>query len=147
MKIIQTYHFNKNQLTNKIKIMKNTFLTLIAILSFVACSSDDNEAQQETISQSHIVEFTTGTLQAWVSVGLTTTLTFEDGTQSTINSDFDYALNIITVEIPENTASFDLDFYIEDSSQAEMRFYGSVDDINVHQETINQQSYQYQYSF
>lgn len=41
--------------------MKNAFLTLIAILSLVACSSDDNEEQQQ-ISQSHIVEFTTGTL-------------------------------------------------------------------------------------
>lgn len=126
--------------------MKKTFLTLIAILSLVACSSDDNEEQQ-SVSQSHVVEFTTGALQAWVSVSLTTTLTFEDGSQSTINSDFDYTNNIVSVEIPENTASFELDFYIEDSSQANMRFYVSDDDVTVHQETINQQNFQYQYSF
>lgn len=127
--------------------MKNIFLALIAVLSFVACSSDDNEAQEQPISQSHIVEFTTGTLQAWVSVSLTTTLTFEDGSESTINSDFDYTNNIVSVEIPENTASFELDFYIEDSSQAEIRFYGSVNNVSIHQETINQQSYQYLYTF
>jgi len=126
--------------------MKNIYLALIAILSFTACSSDDSEEEQQ-ISQSHIVEFTTGTLQDWVSVSLTTTLTFEDGSQSTINSDFDFTDNMVSVDIPENTASFELDFYIEDSSQAEMRFYGSVDDVNVHQETLNQQSYQYQYTF
>jgi hypothetical protein len=126
--------------------MKKTFLTLIAILSLVACSSDDNE-EQPTVSQPHVVEFITGTLEAWVSVSLTTTLTFEDGSESTINSDFDYTNNIVSVEIPENTASFELDFYIEDSSQANMRFYGSDDDVTVHQETINQQNFQYQYSF
>jgi uncharacterized protein YcfL len=126
--------------------MKKTFLTLIAILSLVACSSDDNEEQQ-SVSQPHEVEFTTGTLEAWVSVSLTTTLTFEDGSESTINSDFDYDNNIVTVNIPENTASFHLDFYIEDSSQVNMRFYGSDDDVTVHQETINQQNFQYQYSF
>ena len=127
--------------------MKKTFLVLIAILSLVACSNDDNEVQQQPVSQPHIVEFTTGALQAWVSVGLTTTLTFEDGTQSTINSDYDYNTQVVSVEIPENTASFELNFYIEDSSQVEMRFYGSVDDTTVYQETINQQDYQYQYSF
>ncbi len=128
--------------------MKNTFLLLIAIFAFTACSSDnDNQEEEQQISQSHIVEFTTGTLESWVSVGLTTTLTLEDGTESTINSDFDYTQNIVSVEIPENTASFELEFYIEDSSQAEMRFYGSVDNVNVYQESINQQSYQYQYTF
>ena len=126
--------------------MKKIFLILIAILSFTACSSNDSE-EEKAISQSHVIEFTTGTLQAWVSVSLTTTLTFEDGTKSTINSDFDYIQNIVSIELPEDTASFELDFYIEDSSEAQMRFYGSVDDINVHQETISQQSYKYQYSF
>lgn len=126
--------------------MKNTFLALIAILLFSACSSDD-EAEQEAISQTHIVEFTTGTLQVWVSVYATTTLTFEDGTQSILNTDFDSTENKLIVEIPENTASFILNFYIEDSSETQMRFYGSVDDVTVHQETINQQNYQYQYSF
>ncbi|WP_145004547.1 hypothetical protein [Olleya sp. Hel_I_94] len=128
--------------------MKNMFLTLIAILSLVACSSDDeNQGEEQQISQSHIVEFTTGTLESWVSVGLTTILTLEDGTESTINSDFDYTQNIVSIEIPENAVSFELEFYIEDSSQVEMRFYGFLDGINVHQETINQQSYQYQYTF
>ncbi len=126
--------------------MKRIFLLLIAILSFTACSNDDTEEQQQ-ISQSHIVEFTTGTLEGWVSVYATTTLTLEDGSESTINSDIDATTNKLTVLIPVNTASFMLDFYIEDSSEAQMRFYGSVDDIIVHQETINQQTYQYQYTF
>ncbi|PWI29757.1 hypothetical protein DI383_08335 [Flavobacteriaceae bacterium LYZ1037] len=144
-----TYHFNKIKQTIKTQIMKNTFLVLIAILSLTACSSDDDnqEEQEQPISQSHIVEFTTGTLDSWVTVILTTIITLEDGTQSTINSDFDYTLNIVSVEIPVNAASFELDFYIEDSSEAQMRFYGAVDDTTVYQETINQQSYQYQYSF
>ena len=127
--------------------MKNIFLTLIAILSLVACSSDDEVQQLQPITQSHVIEFTTGTLEAWVSVILTTTLTFEDGTQATINSDYDYNTQVVSVEIPENTTNFELDFYIEDSSQVEMRFYGSVDNTSVHQETISQQDYQYQYSF
>jgi len=126
--------------------MKRIFLLLIAILSLTACTNDDNEEEQQ-LSQSHIVKFTTGTLQNWVSVNLTTTLSFEDGTQSVINSDYDYTTKIVSVEIPENTASFELDFYIEDSSQVEMRFYGSVTDNTVHQETISQQNYNYQYSF
>jgi hypothetical protein len=127
--------------------MKNTFLALIALLAFTGCSNDDDEKQEQQVSQSHIVEFTTGALQSWVSVYATTTLIFDDGSQSTINSDFDYTLNKLIVLIPENTASFDLEFYIEDSSQAEMRFYGTVNDNTVHQETINQQTYQYQYTF
>jgi len=127
--------------------MKNIFLILIAILSFTACSSDDEVQQPQSIIQSHVVEFTTGTLELWVSVILTTTLTFEDGTQATINSNYDYSTQVVSVEIPENTASFELDFNIENSSQVEMRFYGSVDNTTVHQETINQQNYQYQYSF
>tara|TARA_R110002049_G_scaffold93391_3_gene230896 strand:- start:3950 stop:4339 length:390 start_codon:yes stop_codon:yes gene_type:complete len=128
--------------------MKNIFLALIAIFAFTACSSDDdNQGEELQISQSHIVEFTTGSLENWVSVGLTTTLTLEDGTESTINSDFDYVQNIVSVEIPENTASFELDFYIEDSSEVQMHFYGSVDNITIHQASINQQSFQYQYSF
>lgn len=128
--------------------MKKIFLALIAIFAFTACSSDDdNQGEEQQISQTHKVEFTTGTLESWVSVGLTTTLTLEDGTESIINSDFDYTQNIVSVEIPENTVSFELEFYIEDSSQAEMRFYGSVDNVNLHQETINQQSFQYQYTF
>mgnify|MGYP000368513455 CR=1 FL=1 len=128
--------------------MKKVSLLLIVFLSLISCSSDDNENQpQQPISQSHILEFTTGTLELWVSVILTTTLTFEDGTQATINSEYDYNTQIVSVEIPENTTSFELDFYIEDSSEAQMRFYGSVDGVNVHQETISQQDYQYQYSF
>ena len=122
--------------------MKNTFFILIAILAFTACSSDDdNQGEEQQISQSHIVQFTTGALEDWVSVGLTTTLTLDDGTQSIISSDFDYTQNIVIVEIPENTVSFELEFYIEDSSQAEMRFYGSVDSVNVHQESINQKNF------
>ena len=127
--------------------MKNTFLILIAFLSLTACSSDDNDSQEQQINQPHIIEFTTGVLEIWVSVSLTTTLTFEDGTQSTINSDYDYNTQVVSVEIPENTASFELDFYIEDGSETQMKFYGSVDNENVYQETINQQDYQYQYSF
>ncbi|KIX20732.1 hypothetical protein SY27_12655 [Flavobacterium sp. 316] len=127
--------------------MKNTFLALIALLAFTGCSKDDDDKQEQQFSQSHVVEFTTGTLQDWVSVYATTTLTLEDGSESTINSDFDYTANKLTVLIPENTASFELEFYIEDSSQAEMRFYGAINNNTVHQETINQQTYQYQYTF
>ncbi|WP_438710735.1 hypothetical protein ACSTS3_18645 [Aquimarina muelleri] len=126
--------------------MKKIFLLLIAILSFTACSNDDSKEQQP-ISQSHIVGFTTETLQAWVSISLTTTLTFKDGTQSTIDSDYDSTQNTISVEIPEDVVSFELDFYIEDSSEAQMRFYGSVDDTTIHQETTTGQLFEYQYIF
>lgn len=126
--------------------MNKPILLLIAILAFTACSSDDDNEQQPII-QSHIVEFSTGTIEDYVSVILTTTLYFEDGTESVIYSDFDPVQNVVSVEIPENTSSFELEFYIEDSSQCQMRFYGLLDNVTLHEETISQQMFQYQYSF
>ena len=103
--------------------------------------------QLSASTQLHKVEFKTGTLDTWVSVSLSTKLTSSDGTESTRNSEFDRTQNIVSVEIPIGTAKFEIDFYIEDSSQAEMRFYNSVDNVDVHKETVNQQSFKYQYSF
>ena len=125
--------------------MKTTFLILIAFLSLTSCSSDDDN--MESIEQPHIVEFTTGTLVGSVTVTLSTTIQFEDGTEFVVNSNFDYDNYNVSVDIPVNAVSFVLDYYIEDSSESEMRFYGATNGNVIHQETINQLEYIYEYSF
>lgn len=93
------------------------------------------------------IEFTTGDLESWVSVGLETTLDFTDRTQKVINSEFDRTNNIVTVEVPKNVNHFKLKFYIEDSSTANMKFYALDNNALIHKETINKQEYEYEYTF
>ncbi|QYJ68806.1 hypothetical protein [Flavobacterium litorale] len=126
---------------------KSIYILTLLLITFFSCSSDDDSNEEQQINQAHIVEFTTGTLNGSVSVILTTTLNFEDITQDEVISDFDYNNNIVSVEIPEDTASFELEFYIEDSSSANMKFYGAEDNQVIHQETTSGQVYQYSYSF
>lgn len=98
-------------------------------------------------TQAHKVEFTTGVLNSWVSVTLTTIIDSEDGTQTTVNSNFNYTNNIISVNIPENTRHFKLVFYIEDSSTAHVKFYNIENNSIIHEETISKQEYNYEYTF
>ena len=103
---------------------------------------------QKVTTQPYIVEFTTGQLEEYVSVFATTTVYFSDGTKSEINSDFDRETSTLQVEIPEDVFRFEMEFYIEDSSQVKMRLFGKNDDKVIHEETISQQQvFNYEYIF
>ena len=103
---------------------------------------------QKVATQPYIVEFTTGQLEAYVSVFATATIYFANGTKSRIDSELDRDTNTLSVEIPEDAFRFELEFYIEDSSQVEMKFYSKNDNEIFHEETINQQqTFNYNYIF
>ena len=103
---------------------------------------------QKVATQPYIVEFTTGQLEAYVSVFATTTVYFANGTKSQIDSELDRDTNTLQVEIPEDVFRFETEFYIEDSSQVEMRFYSKNNGEVVYEETFSErQVYNYQYIF
>lgn len=103
---------------------------------------------QKVATQPYLVEFTTGQLEEYVSVFATTTVYFANGTKSQIDSELDRDTDTLQVEIPEDVFRFETEFYIEDSSQVEMRFFGKNDDRVIHEETISQQQiFDYEYIF
>ncbi len=126
------------------KTLKHIFLTLIAVFLLSSCSTDNDD---EPIIQAHKFEFNTGELEGWVSVGLNTTIYFEDGSNTEISSSFDYNEHYVSVIIPENATSFELQFYIEDSSPAHLKFYGIDDNEIIIEDDIEQQVYEYEYTF
>lgn len=94
------------------------------------------------------IEFSTGVLEGWVSVGATTLVHFADGTETTINSNHDYTTNVLTIEIPINATDFQIEYYIEDSSSVDMVFYNSNTSNIVNQETFSgQMNFNYNYTF
>lgn len=116
----------------------------------LSCSANDdsnNQEEEQNTVQAHRIEFTTGPLENWVTVTLTANLVFEDDTESTLTPNFDYVNNKISVDIPENTKRFNLSFYIENSSPANMRFYGVEENNIVHQEVTSGQEFEYSYEF
>jgi uncharacterized protein YcfL len=127
--------------------MKKVFLLLSLIVICTGCSSDDNQNQVPVVLQSHILEFKTGTLEQWVSVDLNTIVNLQDGSVETLQSTYNYDAKIISVEIPSDATSFTTEFYIEDGSETKMRFYGSLKNNIIHEATINQKNYNYDYNF
>lgn len=116
--------------------------------NYVRLGSDGEvEDEQEPKGDPYIVEFETGELEGYVSVGLTINLLFQNGTKNTIDPSFDRDQYEVSAEIPRNTSKFQLEFYIEDGSEAKMTFYDSENDEIIHQETVNQKDFEYQYSF
>lgn len=97
--------------------------------------------------KTHKIDFTTGTLEGWVSVSLETTLDFTDRTQKVVNSNFNTNENIISVEIPKNVTHFKIKFYIEDSSPVNMKFYTEDNKTIIHEEALSQKEYLYEYTF
>jgi ligand-binding sensor domain-containing protein len=107
-----------------------------------------NTNNSQGTSDVHKIEFSTGILESWVSVFATTIVHFSDGTETTIYSDHNYSTNILTVEIPLNATSFQLQYYIEDSSSVDMSFYNANTNNVIYQETFSgQMEFQYDYSF
>jgi hypothetical protein len=127
--------------------MKKIILLLSLIITSVGCSSDDNANQIPVVLQSHILEFKTGPLEQWVSLDLNTIVNLQDGSVETLQPTYNSDSRIISVEIPADATSFTTEFYIEDGSETKMRFYGSLKNNIIHEATINQKNYNYQYNF
>ncbi|WP_321826282.1 putative periplasmic lipoprotein [Maribacter dokdonensis] len=102
---------------------------------------------QKVSEQTYVLEFVTGELEDWVSVFAETTIYNADGTKTEVSTEVDREAKTLEVEIPEDVYRFDIMFYIEDASQVEMKFFGVDDGKVLHQETINQQSYEFSYVF
>lgn len=95
----------------------------------------------------HTIEFTTGPLEAWVSVSATTTIHFANDSQTIITSEHDYTNNILTIEIPKNATNIQVDYYIEDASvDVEMNFYNNFTKEVIYQNTFSDEN-EYQYSY
>ncbi|MHA3789605.1 two-component regulator propeller domain-containing protein [Flavobacterium hauense] len=108
-----------------------------------------NTSNGQGTSEVYKITYTTGELESWVSVLATTVIVFADGTQTTINSEHDYSTNILTIEIPFNTQSFTVEYYIEDSSETvEMSFFNTSTNQVIQEAFLsNQMMYNYDYTF
>lgn len=102
---------------------------------------------QKVTGQSYFLEFKTGELEDYVSVYATANLYNSDGTKTTIAEDVNRETKTLIIEVPEDIFRFELEFYIEDSSTVQMKFYGMNDGKVIHEETINQQEFNYKYIF
>ncbi len=96
----------------------------------------------------HKIEYTTGAIEAWVSIYAEATVYLADDTQITVTSEHNYTNNILTLEIPKNATSIQVDYYIEDPSvSVEMNFYNEYTQEIVAQETFSgENDYQYTYA-
>ena len=108
-----------------------------------------NTNNQQGTNSIHKIEFSTGTLQSWVSVHATTIVNFANGTQTTINSNHNRSTNILTIEIPINAINFQIDYYIEDPSvSVNMNFYNLSNNNIIHQEIFSEtRNKEYDYVF
>lgn len=108
-----------------------------------------NTNNQQGTNSIHKIEFSTGTLQSWVSVHATTIVNFANGTQTTINSNHNRSTNILTIEIPINAINFQIDYYIEDPSvSVNMNFYNLSNNNIIHQEIFSKtRDKEYDYVF
>ncbi len=95
----------------------------------------------------HKVEFTATQSSPAVSIFATTTVTYFDGSEEVINSEFDSQNNILIVDIPIGVVSFELEFYIEDSSPASMIFYNAGTSEVIIEEETSGQVYELNYTF
>ena len=97
-----------------------------------------NTNNQQGTNSIHKIEFSSGTLQSWVSVFATTIVNFTNGTQTIINSNHNYSTNILTIEVPINAINFQIDYYIEDPSvSVNMKFYNLSNNNIIHQEIFS----------
>jgi len=134
-------------LKNKIEFIDDNTLKLTDFYDSKKVNTHYRNVVLKGSDKMHRIEFITGTLDSWVSVGLETTIDYTDRTQKVVNSNFNKTDKIISVEIPKNVTHFKLKFYIEDSSPVNMKFYAVDSNTIIHKETINKQEYQYEYTF
>ncbi|CAM3572789.1 hypothetical protein [Zobellia roscoffensis] len=102
---------------------------------------------QKVTEQPYLIEFKTGELAEYVSVFATMHLYDSEGVKSTVYKDINRETKTLTLQVPENIYRVELEFYIEDASTVEMKFYGTNDENTIHEETINDQEYTYEYIF
>lgn len=125
-------------------LAKVAMFAIVAILA-ISCSSDEDTSRLAS-GDNFKVEFLTGDVGEAVTVGLSTTITYQNNSQETIVSEYSYNLNKVIVYIPENAKSFSCSYFIEDSSQTDIRLYAPSGAL-LDQEDINQQNYTYSYTF
>lgn len=128
--------------------MKKILLFLVSTLLLVSCSKDDDAVVEKVSSTTnYTVEFLTGDLEEYVTVTLETIVNHEDGTQTIINSEYDMDNDRIAVDLPLTTESFQCIFTIETVSPVTMKFNDNTNNVTIHQELFNQQTYSYGYTF
>lgn len=125
--------------------MKKILLLLVLTIFTVSCSTDDSSSRNS--SSNYSVEFKTVNLPSAVTVTLQTTVNLQDNSQIVIDSDYDSNLDLIKVDLPNNTKSFQCEYYIEDGSATTMKFKDNINNVLVHQSNITQQTYVYTYVF
>ena len=125
--------------------MKKIILLLVLTIFTVSCSTDDSSSRNS--SSNYSVEFKTIDLPSAVTVTLQTTVNLQDNSQIVIDSDYDSNLDLIKVDLPNNTKSFQCEYYIEDGSATTMKFKDNINNVLVHQSNITQQTYVYTYVF
>ena len=125
--------------------MKKILLLLVLTIFTVSCSTDDSSSRNS--SSNYSVEFKTIDLPSAVTVTLQTTVNLQDNSQIVIDSDYDSNLDLIKVDLPNNTKSFQCEYYIEDGSATTMKFKDNINNVLVHQSNITQQTYVYTYVF
>lgn len=97
-----------------------------------------NTNDKQGTNSIHKIEFSTGTLQSWVSVFATTIVNFANGTQTTIKSNHNYSTNFLTIEIPINAINFQIDYYIEDPKvSVNLNFFNLSNNEVIHKEIFS----------
>ncbi|NRR91395.1 hypothetical protein HSX10_07445 [Winogradskyella undariae] len=127
--------------------MKNIFLTLIAILSLVACSSDDDGevAEMTNANLSYKLVYTTGVLPSYYVVRAGNTITYEDSFEFK-EVGYDEDTRTVTVETDLNPVKIESNFYIEGGSEVNIKLISSEGNI-IDEQTISEVNYTYIHNF
>lgn len=126
--------------------MKNTFLALIAIFVFTACSSDDSEeGELQNANISYKLVYTTGILPNYYEVRSGNTITYESSFEFK-EVGYDVETRTVTIETDVNPVKIESNFYIEGGSEVNIKLYDSLDNI-VDEQTISEVNYTYIYEF
>lgn len=121
-------------------LAKVAMFAIVAILA-ISCSSD-SISERTSSGDNYRVEFYTSDVSTDVTVALSTTITYQDNSEETVDSEYNYNLDKVVVYIPENAKSFTCYFLIEDLSPVDLRYYASSGAL-LDSQTFTQYSYTY----
>lgn len=107
-----------------------------------------NTQNIQASTDKHKITYATGIIESWVSIYAEAIVYFADNTQTSVTAEHNYTENVLTLEIPKNATSIQVDYYIEDPSVVvEMTFYNDFTQDIVAQETFSgENDYQYNYA-
>jgi len=129
--------------------MKKTFLALIAILSLVACSSDDDSQEQNepnNLNLSYKLVYTTQHLDPSIQVYAGTTIDYYDGTFEFIHTDYDMEANTVTIETELGPTKIETNFYIQNGTEVDIVLSDSNGNV-IDELTIHEVNHNYVYEF